>query len=116
MAALLISIHFQDGRYHGSGDWPPSPARLFQALVAGAARGEMLSSHVVGALKWLEGLDAPRIAAPSAYVGQSFKTFVPNNDLDAVGGDPAWIGKIRAAKIIRPRTFNANAELLYAWT
>ncbi|HEX4112588.1 MAG TPA: type I-U CRISPR-associated protein Csb2 [Stellaceae bacterium] len=113
---LLISVRFHDGRYHGSGVWPPSPARLFQALVAGAARGENLSEHAVKAFEWLESLEAPAIAAPPAYSGQPFKNFVPNNDLDAVGGDPARIGKIRAGKIVRPRTFDAAVPLLYAWT
>ena len=116
MPALLISVRVHDGRYHGSGEWPPSPARLFQALVAGTARGESLSEDVAQAFKWLESLDAPAIAAPPAYSGQPFKNFVPNNDLDAVGGDPARIGEIRAGKIIRPRTFDAAVPLLYAWT
>ncbi|HLJ53339.1 MAG TPA: type I-U CRISPR-associated protein Csb2, partial [Rhizomicrobium sp.] len=116
MPGLLISVRFHDGRYHGSGEWPPSPARLFQALVAGAARGEKLSGHAVEALEWLESLDAPAIVAPSAYAGQGFKNFVPNNDLDAVGGDPQRINEIRAGKIIRPRTFDAAVPLLYAWT
>jgi len=113
---LLLSVRFHDGRYHGMGDWPPSPARLFQALVAGAARGEKLSGDVVEALEWLERLDAPIIAAPSAYAGQPFKNFVPNNDLDAVGGDPARIGEIRTAKNIRPCLFDATVPLIYAWT
>jgi CRISPR-associated protein Csb2 len=113
--ALLIAVRFHDGRYHGSGEWPPSPARLFQALVAGAAFGENLSGHAVEALEWLESLEAPAIAAPSAHVGQAFKNFVPNNDLDAVDGDPSRIDKIRAGKNIRPRTFDSLVPLLYAW-
>jgi CRISPR-associated protein Csb2 len=116
MPNLIISIRFHDGRYHGSGEWPPSPARLFQALVAGAARGGTLSEHAAEAFQWLEALDAPIIAAPSSYAGQGFKNFVPNNDLDAVGGDPARTNEIRTGKIIRPRTFDAAAPLLYAWT
>ena len=116
MPALLISVRFHDGRYHGSGEWPPSPARLFQALVAGAARGENLSAGEAEAFAWLESLDAPAIVAPSAYDGQGFKTYVPNNDLDAVGGDPARVDKIRAGKIIRPRIFDADIPLVYAWT
>lgn len=116
MPTLLISVRFHDGRYYGSGEWPPSPARLFQALVAGAARGETLPAHVGEALQWLEGLEAPDIAAPVAYAGQAFKNFVPNNDLDAVGGDLERIGEIRAGKIIRPRFFDAATPLLYAWT
>ncbi|HEX5279309.1 MAG TPA: type I-U CRISPR-associated protein Csb2 [Micropepsaceae bacterium] len=113
---LLISVHFHDGRYHGSGEWPPSPARLLQALVAGAARGDSLTDDDVLAFNWLESLTAPAIAAPSAFAGQSFKNFVPNNDLDAVGGDPARIGEIRAGKIIRSRTFDAAVPVLYGWT
>lgn len=113
---LLISVRFHDSRYHGSGEWPPSPARLFQALVAGAARGGSLSEDAVLAFKWLESQDAPAIAAPSAFVGQAFKTFVPNNDLDTIEGDLARIGEIRAGKSIRPHTFNAAVPLLYVWT
>jgi CRISPR-associated protein Csb1 len=45
---LLIAVHFHDGRYHGAGDWPPAPARLFQALVAGAAyRGGLYQFSVI---------------------------------------------------------------------
>ena len=116
VSALLISVHFHDGRYHGSGTWPPAPARLFQALVAGAARGGCLSTDAEQAFKWLEGLGAPVIAAPPSCAGQSFQNFVPNNDLDAVGGDPKRIGEIRTAKTIRPRTFDVAVPLLYAWT
>jgi CRISPR-associated protein Csb2 len=116
MRRLIISIRFHDGRYHGSGEWPPSAARLFQALVAGVARGENLSAREAEALQWLEGLNAPVIAAPSAYAGQGFKNFVPNNDLDAVGGDPSRINEIRVGKIIRPRTFDVAVRLVYAWT
>jgi CRISPR-associated protein Csb2 len=116
MPALLLSVHFHDGRYHGMGDWPPSPARLFQALVAGAARGETLPDEVVKALKWLESLTAPFVAAPSAYAGRPFKNFVPNNDLDAVGGDPARTAEIRTAKNIRPHLFNPDVPLIYAWS
>src|SRR5580658_4542573 len=105
MPCLLLSVRFYEGRYHGSGDWPPSPARLFQALLAGAARGESLSERVTESLKWLESLSPPLIVAPSAYAGQVVRNFVPNNDLDAVGGDPARVGEIRAAKVIRPRHF-----------
>ena len=116
MPHLLISVRFHDGRYHGRGDWPPSPARLFQALVAGAARGEKLDPEDLQALAWLETLEPPAIAAPPARVGQGFRSFVPNNDLDAVGGDPRRVGEIRAPKLIRPVLFDAEMPLLYAWT
>lgn len=115
MPTLLLSVHFHDDRYHGMGDWPPSPARLFQALVAGAARGGNLPNQAVEALEWLEGLAAPLIAAPSAYPGKPFKNFVPNNDLDAVDGDPARIGEIRTAKSIRSHLFNPDVPFIYVW-
>jgi CRISPR-associated protein Csb2 len=112
---LLLSVRFHDGRYHGAGDWPPSPARLFQALVAGAACGGALSDQDKVSLIWLENLQAPVIAAPLMHSGQGFTNFVPNNDLDAVGGDPRRVGEIRAGKVIRPRIFNVQIPLLYAW-
>ena len=50
--SLLIAVRFHEGRYHGQADgfdgdhgWPPSPGRLFQALVAGAARGATLRAE-----------------------------------------------------------------------
>lgn len=114
--AFLIAVRLHDGCYHGSGDWPPSPARLFQALVAGAARGGTLPEGDRAALAWLESLPPPRIGAPPSRLGQGFKAFVPNNDLDAVGGDPARIGEIRAPKPVRPRHFDGDAPLAYLWT
>ncbi len=114
--ALLVAIRFHDGRYHGRPDWPPSPARLFQALVAGAARGETITKEDRCAFVWLESLKAPLIAVPPMRAGQGFSNFVPNNDMDAVGGDPNRVSKIRAPKLIRPTLFDAEAPLLYVWT
>jgi CRISPR-associated protein Csb2 len=115
MTHLLISVRFHDGRYHGRGDWPPAPARLYQALVAGAAQGEALAEEDRRALAWLEALAPPTIAAPPARAGQGFRSFVPNNDLDAVGGDPRRVGEIRAPKHIRPVLLDAGMPLIYAW-
>lgn len=114
MPALLISVRFYDGRYHGAGDWPPSPARLFQALVAAAAQPTLDSAKE--ALKWLENLAAPVIAAPIKHEGQHVNLFVPNNDLDAKGGDIRRVAEIRSAtKKMKPRLFDASAPLLYVW-
>ena len=115
---LLLSVRFHDGRYHGAGDWPPAPARLFQALVAGAARGANLAEGDEAALEWLEKLEAPpTIAAPVARPGQAFANFLPNNDLDKFDGDPREIGKTRTArKNIRPYIFDSRIPLLFAWT
>lgn len=112
---LLISVRFHDGRYHGAGDWPPAPARLFQALIAGAGLKGPMQASDEEALKWLEKSAPPVIAAPAMRKGQVFDNFVPNNDLDAVGGDPRRIGSVRGKKAIRPLLFNADQALLYAW-
>src|SRR6266481_2330035 len=112
---LLITVRFHDGRYHGVGDWPPSPARLFQALVAGAARGGVIAEADRAALEWLEALAPPVIAAPAHRTGQPFASFVPNNDLDAGGGDPRRVSEIRTAKAIKPRLFDNNTPFLYLW-
>jgi CRISPR-associated protein Csb2 len=113
---LLISVRFHDGRYHGAGDWPPSPARLFQALVAGIGRGGPLDQHQSEPLEWLEGLRPPLIAAPRMIEGQKVENYVPKNDLDAVGGDARRIGSIRTPKVWKPKLFDPEVPLLYAWT
>jgi CRISPR-associated protein Csb2 len=124
MPALLISIRFYDGRYHGAGDWPPAPARLFQALVAAAAQPSLDSAKA--ALQWLEALDAPIIAAPAKHEGKPISLFVPNNDIDSVEGiadkiitkgqkkGPA-VSFIRTGKPVHPRLFDATVPLLYIW-
>ena len=116
--SLLIAVRFHEGRYHGREDgfsgadgWPPSPARLFQALVA-AARGARLPAEDERALKWLEGLDPPRVAAPVVRRGRAVKLFVPNNDLDSVGGDPSRVSEIRVGKQWRLCFFNASEPVL----
>jgi CRISPR-associated protein Csb2 len=114
--ALLLSVRFHDGRYHGRPDWPPSPARLFQALVAGVAKGKSLSVADRDALIFLEQLSPPIVAAPAARAGRGFTNYVPNNDLDSVGGDPRRVSEIRAGKQIKPFLFDAGVGLLYAWT
>jgi CRISPR-associated protein Csb2 len=115
MPVLLLSARFHDGRYHGTGDWPPAPARLFQALVAAAAK-PALGQASCEALMWLEQLEAPVIAVPPMHKGQFFKRFEPNNDLDAKGGDIRRVAEIRAAtKEIHPKLFDASIPLLYLW-
>ncbi len=121
--SLLISVNFCEGRYHGEGDgfgdsqegWPPSPARLFQALVAGAAKGSRIAPDDHRALAWFERLEPPDILAPASRRGRAVKLFVPGNDLDAKGGDPARVSDIRIPKIWQPTFFDASIPLLYLW-
>ncbi len=113
--SLFLSVRFHDGRYHGTGDWPPSPARLFQALVAAAAKPG-LDDASRDALAWLERQAPPTLAAPTAHSGQHVGLYVPNNDLDAKGGDIRRVAEIRSSmKHIRPRLFDVALPLLYVW-
>lgn len=123
--ALLVSVRFHDGRYHGldtSGrpEWPPSPARLFQALVAGAAQGHSVDEKDARALRWLEklsGASAPIIAAPPVRATRGFANYVPNNnDMAIKDGVLKRIGKEKTDKLIKPLLFDSCMPLLYAWT
>lgn len=112
---LVLTVRLHDARYHGTGDWPPAPARVFQALVAGAAHGRTLPADAQVGLRWLERLGAPVIAAPHQRAGQRIGMFVPNNDADAVEGDPARISEIRTKKAAQARLIEGDDPLLYAW-
>lgn len=119
--SLLVTVRFHDGRYHGRGDWPPSPARLFQALLAGSARGAHVPDEVRRSLEWLERLPPPTIAAPAGQRGRAYTNFVPNNDLDArlPGGPKAdldsSVAATRVGKQIQPVLFSPDIPLLYCW-
>jgi CRISPR-associated protein Csb2 len=114
--ALVITVRNPDGHYHGAGNWPPSPARLFQALVAGAGLSGPLGTEDLEALRWLEERKPPLIGAPLMRSGQRVDLFMPNNDLDVVGGDARRIGKVRTAKkLVKSRFFDATIPFLYAW-
>jgi len=116
MPSLVIQVRLHEGRYHGDGDWPPCPMRLFQALVAGAGLRGPLEDSDRAALHWLEKREPPWIGAPSAKRGQSVKQFMPNNDLDTVGGDAKKIAQVRkATKVAQPWLFDARVPFIYAW-
>lgn len=115
MPVLTVAVRFHDGRFHGAGDWPPAPARLFQALVAAAARGDQIPQTDRDALDWLATLEPPTILAPIKSEGQAVRNYVPNNDLDSVGGDPNRAAAIKTTKLIRPRLFDTEQPLTYSW-
>jgi CRISPR-associated protein Csb2 len=123
-SSLSISFLFLDPRFHGRGDggepeWPPSPLRAFQALVAAAGamqRGRSPRSEVQAALHWLERVceaSTPLIVAPGTLPhSTAYRLSVPNNALDLVArawsrGNYSTVGDAnpathRAMKTIRP--------------
>lgn len=84
---LCISVTFLTGHYHGK-EWPPSPGRLFQALVAAlmTCGNQKFAPVIEPALRWLEEQPAPRIRACQGEQTGSYRIAVPNNDMDVV----AW--------------------------
>ena len=122
---FVLSFRFLSPWFHGRGDegtpeWPPSPLRAFQAVVAAAARAGMLESSR-GALSWLEQRAAPTIIAPDAVVSAvGYRLSVPHNQMDLVGGqwsrgDEGDAAKQRAMKNVRPHRLPEDAVVHYAW-
>src|SRR5262249_27496462 len=115
-----LSVSFLDPAFHGRRDggapeWPPSPLRLFQALIAASAARWGERHHVAyarPALRWLEELPPPVIVAPPSVTGAAYPPPVPNNAMDLGGrawsrGNTAGTGDAspathRAMKTIRP--------------
>ena len=113
---LHITVHWLDDRYHGllgrdgPPEWPPSPYRLFQALVAGTARAGKLDK-LGDCLRTLESLDAPLIIAPRSRPGRVVTHFVPNNDGDK---KPDRQDRL-TAKTFRPTIMLGSPEVRYVW-
>ena len=115
---LCISVAFLVDRYHGvvaeggEREWPPSPLRLYQALLAGGKtrwNGEMEC-----AFRWLgrqSERHAPVILAPRTQVGQGYKLFVPNNDGDKVHDRQNRLKE----KKLRPTLLLGGRTLHYQW-
>lgn len=86
---LCISVTLLDLLFHGNGDqepeWPPSPMRLFQALLAGSrvgCRAVEWSDAKKDAFRWLEQREPPVIVTPTVRRLPAYTLFVPNNDSD----------------------------------
>lgn len=117
MTHLLVTVRWLDDRYHGLLDrdgppeWPPSPYRLFQALVAGLARRGELESELGQSLAWLQSLNPPMIVTPRSRPGQVVTRFVPNNDGDR---KPDRQNRLKG-KTSRPTLMLDPPEIQYVW-
>ena len=138
---LVISVTFLQPTCHARlgkedaapNEWPPSPLRLFQAMVAGAAarwagddgstRAALTAEAPVAALKWLENLCSatpPTILAPRAVTGQAVPRYVPNNSADLVAarwarGDALATFEDRTKKVFRPTHLLDGQTVHYLW-
>lgn len=127
---LCISVTFLDERFHGRADarkpeWPPSPLRLMQAIIAANSDNIGCDSALDHALEWLERQNPPLIIAPPFRLGSAYCLSVPNNAMDLVGR--AWSkGKYfgtgdanpathRTMKSVRPVQLERGDTVHYLW-
>jgi CRISPR-associated protein Csb2 len=112
---LNIHVTYTARQYHGA-EWPPSPARLFQALVAVTHRGAYGLIHVEvrdRALEWLEGLPSPVILAPKVSTSlDDITSYVPNND---DGETKDRLAHVKAAKSMQLRNLPSETRVTYTW-
>ncbi len=118
---LCISVTLLDPLFHGQADdrpeWPPSPLRLFQALLAGArvgAHNRLWSTAKAEAFRWLEQRDPPVILAPDARPAAAYTLFVPNNDGDRKSDRQDRL----TPKLVRPSRLTMagdSSTLHYVW-
>lgn len=119
---LCISVTLLDSLFHGKADhdepeWPPSPLRLFQAMLRGARTGGH-NSHWTDAksvaFRWLEQCEPPVIVAPQVSRASEYTLFVPNNDSDK---EPERQNRL-TSKVARPHRLPEDVEhrtLHYLW-
>jgi CRISPR-associated protein Csb2 len=114
---FAIRVTFLAGRYHGE-EWPPAPARLFQALVGGVhtCGYAQHAGEVEPALRWLERQPPPIIRACPAKERSAYRISVPNNDMDEWARGRKEAAELRTLKEIRPKELPANGpHVQYIW-
>jgi len=130
---FCVSMRFLSPAFHGRRDsgqpeWPPSPLRVFQALVAAAAAHEparTLEPAARAAFEWLERLPAPTVVAPMGTNAPGYRLSVPNNAMDLVasawcrgtssGSGDADPATHRTMKSVQPTLFAENGAVHYLW-
>jgi CRISPR-associated protein Csb2 len=127
MKSLCFTIRLLHSSAHGRADggepeWPPSPLRLFQSLVAAAAgrwNERQLLAYAVPALQWLESQKPPDVVAPKGVPSEVRTQFyVPDNTADL--NVPAWKKgeekqTKRTEKVVRPTHIIGGDALHYLY-
>jgi CRISPR-associated protein Csb2 len=123
---LCISATLLANAYHPMGPdaWPPAPARLLKAMLAGVMTGAYRKqwSSLEPAFRWLEAQEPPVIvAAPAHRLPSPYRIAVPNNDLDVAAqqwrkGKPYDASKLKTMKEIQPAFLPPQSpHLHYLW-
>jgi CRISPR-associated protein Csb2 len=116
---LCISVSLLDDLFHGKADgeepeWPPSPWRLFQSLLAGSLAGCRKNGWPdarADAFRWLEQRNAPLILTPDVRPATAYTLYVPNNDSDKEFNRQSRL----TSKIARPHRLMNGQTLHYLW-
>jgi len=120
---FCISVRFLQPYSHGRDEngepeWPPSPLRLAQALVAASAgrwNERTALVHAAPAFRWIETLPPPQIIATEAVPSEHpYRLYVPDNVADKVAaswsrGRDASIADYRTEKDVRPAHLEGEA-------
>ncbi len=119
---LCLTIRFLQPYSHGRGEdgqpeWPPSPLRAFQALVAAAAarwNERLRVEYAAPALRGLEQQLSPTIVAATGVISDNpYLLYIPNNTADLLvsawkSGDAGKVVK-REQKPTRPTHLRGDA-------
>lgn len=102
-----------------TGEWPPSPARLFSALVAADGTGARCRHTDGSELLWLESLDPPRIEASGAreVVDSPINPrYVVKEERLSANTTQEYVGRVAAQ--VRPgaRVSPRDPVVRYVWT
>lgn len=118
---LLLTLKFISPVYYGSTDgavehsWPPSPLRLFSALVnAAASRKDLAADRTTALLKWLEEQQPPAISCPPVEKMHEYVEYVQEN----CGDHTTYVkyedyAKTKSAKPVTPVHMAGSQEVTY---
>lgn len=112
-----LDIHLIAGRYEAAGagdrdsaEWPPHPARVFCALVAGSR-----SPADQDALRWLECLPPPVVWASSHASPSVRRSYVVTNKIDRSGGSQFHRGRNSALRT-RVSSLPTSPQVRLSWS
>ncbi|MCL2090399.1 MAG: type I-U CRISPR-associated protein Csb2 [Micrococcales bacterium] len=114
--ALTLTIELLNGRYDAArvddrahAEWPPHPARLFNAMVA-AARGE----DDRDVLRWLENQAPPFIDVAAPLMTYRHQAWVVSNKLESKGGSQTHPGRTNSFRA-RAGTIPTSPTVRMTW-
>lgn len=126
---LAIAVEFLHGTFRGDpdgtaitgrlrrGEWPPSPARLFAALVAADGTQDRCRVTDGSELEWLEQLPPPRIQAGVRCHHQPLETrFVVEHSGSAVkSSHQEYVGRVGTPTRPGVRVALSDPRVVYLW-